>query len=102
MAVLTRNLDFKTPFKAGIVAVILSGTSAIWMAWKGYGVWSLAAQSVIYTTVSTGLIWALCPWKPRLRFRFESLRSLLGFGSRMLASGLLNTFFDRIQLAVIG
>jgi O-antigen/teichoic acid export membrane protein len=102
MAVLTRNLDFRAQCKAGIVAMILSGTSAIWMAWKGYGVWSLAAQSVIYTTVSTGLIWALCPWKPRLRFHFESLRSLFGFGSRMLASGLLNTFFDRIQLAVIG
>ena len=102
VAVLTRNLDFRAQCKAGIVAAILSGTSAIWMAWKGYGVWSLAAQSVIYTTASTGLIWALCPWKPRLRFHFKSLRSLFGFGSRMLASGLLNTFFDRIQLAVIG
>jgi O-antigen/teichoic acid export membrane protein len=102
VAVLTRSLDFRAQCKAGIVAVILSGISAIWMAWKGYGVWSLAAQSVIYTTVSTCLIWALCPWKPRLRFHVESLRSLFGFGSRMLASGLLNTFFDRIQLAVIG
>jgi len=102
VAVLTRNLDFRTPCKAGIVAMIVSGTSAVWMAWRGYGVWSLAAQSVIYTTVSTGLIWAFCPWKPSLRFRFESLRSLFGFGSRMLASGLLYTFFDRIQLAVIG
>ena len=102
VAVLTRNLDFRTPCKAGIVAMIVSGTSAVWMAWRGYGVWSLAAQSLIYTTVSTGLIWAFCPWKPSLRFRIASLRSLFGFGSRMLASGLLNTFFDRIQLAVIG
>ena len=102
VALLTRNLDFRTPCKAGIVAMVVSGTSAVWMAWRGYGVWSLAAQSVIYTTVSTGLIWAFCPWKPGLRFRIESLRSLFGFGSRLLASGLLNTFFDRIQLVVIG
>jgi len=102
MALLTRTLDFRTVFKAGTIAIVLSGTLAVWMAWRGYGVWSLAAQSVIYTTVSTGLIWAFCPWKPALRFRAESLRLLFGFGSRMLASGLLNTFFDRIQLAVIG
>lgn len=102
VALLTRNLDFRTPCKAGIVAMVVSGTLAVWMAWRGYGVWSLAAQSVVYTTVSTGLIWAFCPWKPGLRFRIESLRSLFGFGSRLFVSGLLNTFFDRIQLAVIG
>jgi O-antigen/teichoic acid export membrane protein len=102
VALMTRNLDFKTPFKAGLVAMIVSGVLAVWMAWKGYGVWSLAAQSVIFTTVSTGLIWVLCFWKPRLQFSIGSLRSLFGFGSSMLASGLLNTFFDRVQLAVIG
>src|ERR1035441_6297476 len=102
LALLTRTLDFRTVFKAGIVAIVISGTLAVWMAWRGYGVWSLAAQSVVYTTVSTGLICAFCPWKPALRFGTESLRSLYVFGSRMLAAGLLNTFFDRIQLAVIG
>jgi teichuronic acid exporter len=102
VALLTRDLDFRTPCKAGIVAMVVSGVVAVWMAWRGYGVWSLAAQSVIYATVSTGLICVLCPWKPRLQFRIDSLRSLFGFGSRVLASGLLNTFFDRIQLTVIG
>ena len=102
VALMTRNLDFKTPFKAGLMAMIVSGALAVWMAWKGYGVWSLAAQSVMFTTVSTGLIWGLCSWKPRLQFSIRSLRSLFGFGSGMLVSGLLNTFFDRIQLAVIG
>lgn len=101
-ALMTRKLDFKTPFKAGLAAMVVSGSLAIWMAWKGYGVWSLAAQSLSFTTVSTGLIWVLCSWKPRLQFSLGSLGSLFGFGSRMLASGLLNTFFDRIQLAVIG
>ena len=102
VAVLSRNLNFRLLCKAGIIAMVVSGTCAVWMAWRGYGVWSLAAQSVIYTTVSTALIWVLCSWKPGLQFRIGSLRSLFGFGSRMMASGFLNTFFDRIQLAVIG
>jgi O-antigen/teichoic acid export membrane protein len=102
VALMTRDLDFKALFKAGLLAMIVSGALAVWMAWKGYGVWSLAAQSVIFTTVSTGLIWVFCSWKPRLQFSVGSLRSLFGFGSGMLASGLLNTFFDRVQLAVIG
>jgi len=102
VALLTRDLDFRTPCKTGIIAMIASGATAVWMAWSGYGVWSLAVQSVIYTSVSTGLIWVFCPWTPSLRLRIQSLRSLFGFGSRLLASGLLGTFFDRIQLTVIG
>jgi O-antigen/teichoic acid export membrane protein len=102
VALLTRGLDFRTLCKASIAAMVVSGASAVWMAWRGYGVWSLAAQTLIYTAVSTCLFWVFCPWRPGLRFRLESLRSLFGFGSRLVASGLLNTFFDRIQLAVIG
>ena len=101
-ALFIRRLDFRTPCKAGIVAMIVSGTAAAWMAWKGYGVWSLVGQSIICTTVSTGLLWVLSPWKPTLRYSTKSLRSLFGFGSRLLAAGLLNAFFDRLQLTVIG
>jgi O-antigen/teichoic acid export membrane protein len=102
MALLTRSLNFRTSCKAGILASILSGAVAVWMAWRGYGVWSLVAQTLISNAIFTGLIWSWCPWKPILQFRAESLRSLFGFGSRLLASGLLNTFFDRIQLTVFG
>jgi O-antigen/teichoic acid export membrane protein len=102
VALLQRNLDFRTMFKVNTVAIITSGALAVFMAWRGYGVWSLVAQAVSFTSVFTGLIWMYCPWKPTLQFRMESLRLLFGFGSRLLASGLLNTFFDRIQLAVIG
>jgi hypothetical protein len=59
LALLRRNLDFRTQCKASIVAMAISGISAVWMAWRGYGVWSLAAQALIYTTASTGLIWGV-------------------------------------------
>src|ERR1039458_1720848 len=36
LALLTRTLDFRTVFKAGIVAIVISGTLAVWMAWRGY------------------------------------------------------------------
>jgi len=102
MALLTRELNFRTTCRASVVASAVSGIAAMWMAWRGFGVWSLAAQSLIATSVSTGLLWVLHPWRPIFRFSFGSLRSLFGFGSRLLASGLLDTSFDRIQLAVIG
>lgn len=102
VALLTRKLDFRPQFKAGFAALIISGVVAIWMASNGFGVWSLVAQTLISTSVFTCLIWVLCSWKPAPIFRLKSLLSLYGFGSLLLLSGLLNTLFDRIQLAVIG
>jgi len=72
------------------------------MAWHGWGVWSLVTQTLVSSTVSSIALWVLHPWRPVFRLWSNSLRSLFGFGSRMLGSGLLNTFFDRIQLTVIG
>lgn len=101
-SLLNRELDFLTPCKAGIVAGIVSGTVSVWMAMKGCGVWSLAVQTLSATTISTTVIWMLHPWRPTLKLRVASLRSLFKFGSRMLACGLMGAFFDRIQLTVIG
>ena len=54
VALLTRDLDFRTLFKAGIRGHHRFRRYGGLMAWKGYGVWSLVAQTLVYTTVSTG------------------------------------------------
>ena len=101
-ASLARELDFRTPWKIGLVATGISGGVAVWMAWNGWGVWSLAVQSVLASLVSTCLLWAYRPWRPRGRFDRARLSSLFSFGSKLLASGLLNTLFERVHLMVIG
>ena len=102
LSLLARGLNFRTPWKAGMIATTVSGGAAVWMAARGFGVWSLAVQAVASTLLTTVLLWLLCPWKPRWTFRLELLRRLFGFGSKLLAAGLLNTVFDRMQLLLIG
>jgi len=50
----------------------------------------------------TGLFWILNNWRPELIFSFESLREMFSFGSKLLASGLLNQIFENIYYLVIG
>jgi O-antigen/teichoic acid export membrane protein len=102
VALLTRSLDFRSQFKAGFLALLISGSFAVMMAAAGYGVWSLVAQTLVFTTVFTALVWGLCSWRPRAAFNARSLRSLASFGSPLLLSGLLNVLFDRLHMAVIG
>jgi O-antigen/teichoic acid export membrane protein len=99
---LRRQLDFKTQWKVGMVASAISGAVAVVLAWRGYGVWSLAVQANISALISTLMVWSLVPWRPSAKASIESLRSMFRFGSRVLASGLIGTVFERVQLLLIG
>lgn len=98
---LTKALDFKTPMKIGAVASALSGILAVILAWQGFGVWSLALQSLASTIITVILLWLWCPWRPRVVFDLTSLYSLFRFGGFLLLSGLLDTFFTRLYSVII-
>lgn len=72
------------------------------MAYHGFGIWSLVVSSLTAEATRTIFIWFLCPWRPKLVFCFQSLRSLFGFGSKLLLSGLLDTFFVNVYGLLIG
>jgi O-antigen/teichoic acid export membrane protein len=99
---LTKRLDFRTVLVCGVAATGLSGAVAIWMAWRGYGVWALAAQLVISTSAATALHWIVTGWRPSLAFSPFSARRLFPFGGFLLASGLLGLSFGRLYMLVIG
>lgn len=99
---LTKEIDFKTQTKVSLIASLMSGVIGIVMAYRGYGVWSLAVQQISSAAFRTALLWVLSPWRPAWLFSLRSLRGMFRFGSKLLCSGLLNTVFDNIYLIVIG
>jgi O-antigen/teichoic acid export membrane protein len=100
--ILSKQIDFKTQTKVSLIASVLSGIIGITMAASGFGVWSLVVQQVSSAFFRTVFLWFLNPWRPALIFSLKSLREMFSFGSRLLASGLLNQIFDNIYLLVIG
>jgi O-antigen/teichoic acid export membrane protein len=99
---LTKQIDFKTQLKVSMLASAPSGAIGITMAFNGFGVWSLVAQSLTSNFFRTILLWFFNTWRPSLAFSYVSLRGMFSFGSRLLASGLLDTVFKNIYLLVIG
>jgi teichuronic acid exporter len=102
ITLLTKRLDFRTQMKVGAVATAAAGLVAIAMAWRGYGVWALAAQTLVATSVSTALLWFYSSWRPSAAFSRASARRLFGFGGYLLAAGLLDTFYNRMYTLLIG
>lgn len=101
-ALLTIKLDFKTQAQASLSGAIVSGIIGIYMSYAGYGVWSIVWQQLSSLAVTTLLLWILSHWRPIWSYSWKSFNELFGFGSKLLASGLLDTIYRNMYLIVIG
>lgn len=99
---LSKILDFKAQAKASLSSVIISGLIGIYLAYQGYGVWSLVAQSLVRNIINTAMLWIVTRWVPAIIFSKNSLKVLFRFGSRLLYASLLSTVFDNLYTLVIG
>ena len=99
---LTKQLDFRRLTLAQLGATLASGSLGILLALRGWGAWSLAAQTIANAAVRSGLLWMLSPWRPLGRLHLASLRAMFPFGSRLLASGLLGSVMENVYATVIG
>ena len=101
-AVLLRRVDFKLFAKIKLSSAIISGTIAIFLAYKGFGVWSLVARQLLDSFFTSLFLWLWNKFLPSIVFSIKSFRELFGYGSKLLASGLINSIFENIYLVVIG
>lgn len=101
-AKLTFKIDFKSQAKVTLTSTIISGILSIILAYMGYGVWALVWQGVVSTVCSTILLWIISGWRPKNGFSKSSFHYLFGYGSKLLASGLLNTLYNNVYPVVIG
>lgn len=98
----SRNMLFKRFFYATIGGTIFSAFLGIAMAYLGFGVWAIVAQQLSNTAIDTLILWITVRWRPKLMFSWERLKGLLGFGWKMLASGLLDTVYNNLRNLLIG
>lgn len=101
-AKLSIAIDFQTKAKISVTVTLLTGVVGLWMAYSGYGVWALVVQSVFSSLFRTVLLWIFVRWVPRLVFSWKSFKEMFLFGSKLLASGLLDTIYGNVYTLVIG
>lgn len=101
-ALFTIKIDFKSQAKVTLSATIISGIVGVILAYQGYGVWALVWQGVVMSLVRMGLLWLMSKWRPTTGFSKSSFNYLFGYGSKLLASGLLDTIYNNIYPIVIG
>lgn len=99
---LSRTLDFKSKMIVNLTAQIIAGIVSIVAAYRGFGVWSLVLKHIVNSLITVVMLWVMSPWRPRGKWDKMSLKYLWGYGSKLLASGVLNTVFSNIYPIIIG
>lgn len=100
--ILRKRIDFKLNAKISVVSGIISGIIGIWLAYAGYGVWSLVIRTLAGFIFTSLLLWIWNKWFPSLVFSIASFKQHFGFGSKLMASQLLNTIYQNVYYLIIG
>lgn len=101
ITILTREVNFKIQTKIKIIASLVSGIVGIFLAYKGYGVWSLVFKKIVSSALTSSMLWINNRWKPQLVFSFSVIKELFGFSSKLLISGIIDKVYYNIYNLVI-
>jgi O-antigen/teichoic acid export membrane protein len=99
---LTKQMRYKTIAIRSIVSAFLSGGTGVWMAYNGYGVWSIVIQQLLYVVFNTIGSYLAVNWFPEFFYRFETIRKMFRFGIFMFLSGVLDSVYTRLDVFIIG
>lgn len=101
-AYVSRTMQFKRFFFATLGGTLGAAVLGIVLAYCDFGVWALVAQQILNASVDTLILWITVKWRPELRFSFQRLRGLFGYGWKLLVSSLINQVDTEIRQLIIG
>lgn len=101
-AKLMADVDFKSLAQINVASTLIGGALGIFMAYNGFGVWSLVGQTIGATLVMVVLFPFYSKWKPTLLFSRSSFKRLFGFGSKLMLTGFVSVIVNNITTICIG
>ena len=101
-AILERNLSFTKIAKIELCAVVSGSVAGIGSALLGAGVWSLVFQSLMITSVTTGLLWIFSGWKPKVMFHWHEVKAVSSYSLHLTAFNIFNYAIRNADYLLIG
>lgn len=99
---LVRRVDFHIITRINLTSLIIAGLLAVFFAYRGLGVYSLAIQNVTYSLLRTLFLWFNTKWIPLFTFKKEILSNYFSYSSKIALVGIVNVIFDNLYTLFIG
>ena len=101
-AFLFRNLKIKERVITGTLALILSNTIGVYLAYQNYAYWAFAVQIVSYSGFNMLGFWYFSKFRPSFTFDFQPIRDIFGFSSKILVTNIFININKNVYAAVLG
>src|SRR5436190_17499202 len=89
IALLTREMQFRSLQLREMAGAMVGGAVGIALALAGLGPWALVTQVLAAETLSLVLVWRFSPWRPRAIYSAQSLREPGSFAGKTSGARLL-------------
>lgn len=101
-SILFRKLEFKKISILSSIPVILSGIISVLMAFWGFGVYALVANSISSGFISVILFAIILKWIPKRTFSIIRIKKLFSFSYKILLGNLIEEMYKSIYPLIIG
>ncbi|MBQ4145489.1 MAG: lipopolysaccharide biosynthesis protein [Clostridia bacterium] len=102
IACVTREMRFSVLTASSVASMTLAAVVGITMAYMGFGVWALVAQQVVRYTTDCVAVRIMARVKLRGKISLKSLKEMVPFGSKVLATDLIAALFLDLRTMIIG
>ena len=99
---LRRSLNFRILAGIEIASTVISGTTAVFLAFMGYGPFALAWQILIFTFAGSIFFWTMSGWYPRIQFDWAAVCELFRFSINLLGSRVIAYWARRADNLIVG
>jgi teichuronic acid exporter len=100
--ILVRDLRFKELGFIQLTVITLQSLAMVWMAQRGYGVWTLVIGTFIYRLMNIFLIFLVSRWRPSLHYNFREVKALLKFGVTVSLARSSYYVFEKSDKFIVG
>lgn len=101
-AYVAKHLLFKKLFWCSLIGIAFSGIIGVIMAYNGFGVWALVAQSMSNQILTTFVMCLIIKWKPVRVFSVDKFKDLFNYGWKIFATNFIIALYNDIRGIVIG
>lgn len=101
-AYVSRKMEFKKFFYATLVGTLISAVVGITMAYNGFGVWALVAQTLTNNIIDTIVLQYSIEWKLTKELSFTRIKSLFDYGWKLLVQSLILQIYSSLRSLIIG
>jgi O-antigen/teichoic acid export membrane protein len=102
IALLRRELAFRSLAIRAILATLGGGAAGIALAVMGFGAWALVGQQVTAAGLSVVTLWRVSPWRPSWQISMPHFRQLFSFGANVVGSDILSFVSRNTDNLLIG